>query len=268
MESLSDQNARPGRRPVVVLVLLSLLLGVCFGAMYYAGDLSKLQRDVSGEQARTALHDVADPDQLDQAVKLHPSNKLLRLLALASKDANEIDAAARTLLNETEPKRLPNLSALGASSRSDLDGLRRDLKTAESNATSLAPRYAALIKTIRDQLEKDARSLSRGDDRLSGFMAMIDEQHAATIALISRMLASRADYYSASEKCVGLLVREFGIYKVANSQFVFPFQSTADSYNRAAGAMTAAAKRTSELDEEATTLRRSRLSRWKALFEP
>lgn len=268
MESLSDQNAKRGRRAVVVLVLLALLLGVCFGAMYYAGDLSKLQRDVSGEEARTALHDVADPDQLDQAIKRHPSNKLLKLLALASKDANEIDAAAQKLLNQAEPKPLPNLNALAASSRGDLDGLRRDLKTAESNATSLAPRYAAQIKTIRDQLEKEARSSGFGDDRLSGFMEMIDEQHAARIALTSRMLASRADYYSAYEKCVGVLVREFGIYKVTNGQFVFPFQATADSYNRAAGAMTAAAKRASELEEEAGTLRQSRLGRWKAFFEP
>ncbi|MDE5444794.1 hypothetical protein GWG65_25765 [Bradyrhizobium sp. CSA207] len=264
MESLSDHNAKLGRRPVVVLLLLSLLLGVCFGAMYYAGDLSRLQRDHSAQETRTALRDVADPEQLDQAVKLHPSNKLLRLLALASKDASEIEAVAQRLLNEAEQKPFPKLSALGASGRSDLEALRRDLKSAESNAASVAPRYAAQIKTTRDQVEKDARSLGVGDDRLSGFMAMIDEQHAAWIALTSKVLGARADYYDAYEKCVALLLRDFGIYKVTNGQFVFPFQSTADSYNRAAIAMTAAAERASELDGERTTLRQSQLSRLKA----
>ncbi|TYO62377.1 hypothetical protein FXV83_32910 [Bradyrhizobium hipponense] len=264
MESLSHQNARLGRRPVVVLLLLSLLLGVCFGAMYYVGDLSTLQRDNSAQEARTALRDVADPEQLDQAVKLHPSNKLLRLFALASKDANEIDAAAQRLLNELEPKPLPKLGALGTLSRSDLEALRRDLKSAASDAASVAPRYAAQIKATRDQVEKDARSLGVGDDWLSGVMAMIDEQHAAWIALTSKMLAARADYYSAYEKCVALLLREFGIYKVTNGQLVFPFQSTADSYNRAATAMTAAAERTSELDGERKTLRQFQLSRAKA----
>ncbi|GLR84836.1 hypothetical protein GCM10007857_15460 [Bradyrhizobium iriomotense] len=231
--------------------------------MYYAGDLSKLQGVVAAEETRTALRDVSDPDQLDQVIKLHPSNKQLKLLALANRDAMDIDAATRKLLSEVEPKPLPNLGDLGASSRSDLDVLRRDLKTAESNATGLASRYAALIKTTRDQVENDARSLGVGDDRLAGFMAMIDEQHAAWTALTSKALASRADYYSAYAKCVALLAREFGIYTVANGQFVFPFQSTADAYNRAATAMTAAAKRSSELDDETKSLRQSQLSGWK-----
>ena len=66
---------------------------------------------------------------------------------------------------------------------------------------------------------------------------------------------------------MALLVREFGIYRVTNGQFVFPFQSTADGYNRAATAMTAAAKRESELGDERTKLRQSQLSRWKGFVE-
>ena len=267
MDSLSDQTTKPRGRLVIVLSILCLFAAICLGAVYCAGDLSQLQTVVSVQESRAALRDVTEPDQLDQAIKLHPSNKLLGLLALANKDAIEIDTAARKLLSEGEPRSLPKLSDLGAASRSDLDALRRDLKTAESNAASFAPRYVAQIKTTRDQLENDARSLNVGDDRLSAFMAMIDEQHAAWTALTSKLLASRAEYYSAYEKCVALLVREFGIYRVANGQFVFPFQSTANSYNRAATAMTAAAKRVSELDDERKSLRQSQLSRWKAFAE-
>ncbi|MCP3470427.1 hypothetical protein NLM33_08845 [Bradyrhizobium sp. CCGUVB1N3] len=267
MESLPDQKARPRRRPVIVLVLLSLLLIACFVAMYYAGDLSKYQAVVSAEETRAALRDVTDADQLDQVIKLHPSNKLLRLLALANSDAMEIDAAMRKLLGEVEPKPLPKLGDLGASSRGDLEALRRDLKTAESNAASLAPRYAEVIKTTRDRIENDARSLNLGDKRLSGFMARIDEQHAAWTALTAKALASRADYFNAFDKCVALLVRELGVYKVANGQFIFPFQSTADSYNRAATAMTAAATRAAELDDESKGLRPSQLAKWKAFVD-
>ncbi|WFU37919.1 hypothetical protein QA640_26105 [Bradyrhizobium sp. CB82] len=249
------------------MLLLSLLLTACLVAMYYAGDLSKYQTVVSAEETRTALRDVTDPDQLDQVIKLHPSNKLLKLLALANRDAMEIEAASRKLLSDIEPKPLPKLGDLGASSRTDLDGLHRDLKTAESNATGVAPRYAALIKTTRDQVENDARSLNAGDDRLSSFMALIDDQHAAWTALTAKALASRAEYYSAFDKCVALLAREFGIYRVSNGQFVFPFQSTADAYNRAATAMTTATNQAAELGAERAKLRESQLARWKAFAE-
>ncbi|MGV7215870.1 hypothetical protein SO180_21520 [Bradyrhizobium sp. UFLA05-112] len=213
------------------------------------------------------MRDVTAADQLDQVVKLHPSNKLLRLLALANSNAIEIDAVTGKLLGEVEPKPLPKLGDLGASSRSDLDGLRRDLKNAESNAAGLAPRYAEMIKTTRDRIENDARSLNLGDEQLSGFMALIDEQHAAWTALTSKALAARADYYNAFDKCVALLVREFGVYKVANGQFIFPFQSTADGYNRAASAMADAAKRSSELDDERKSLRQSQFAKWKAFVD-
>jgi hypothetical protein len=119
-----------------------------------------------------------------------------------------------------------------------------------------------LIKAERDKVENDARSLKVGNSTFAKFMAMIDEQ-VEMMALISRLLAARAEYYSAYEKCAALLVREFGIYKVDNGQFVFPFQYTADSYNRAAAAMTAAASRLAELEGERAALRRSQLNRWK-----
>ncbi|OKO83987.1 hypothetical protein AC630_09970 [Bradyrhizobium sp. AS23.2] len=252
---------------LVVLLLLGLLAAVCFGAIYAAGDLSKLQTVVSAQEGLTALRGVTDPGELDQAIKQHPSNKLLRLVALANKDVNDIDAAAQKLLDEAAPRPFPKPSDLGAASRDDLDALLRDLKTAEANVATFAPRYDALLKSARDQAENDARSLNVGDERFSSFMAMIDEQHAGWTALTFKMLAARADYYNAFEKCMALLVREFGIYRVEDGQLVFPFQSTANAYNRAATATSDAAKRGSELDGERASLRQSELIRWKALVE-
>jgi hypothetical protein len=189
------------------------------------------------------------------------------MVALARNDAVEIDAAAQRLRGEAEPRVLPKLSDLSTSSLSDLEALRRDLKTAEDNAPTSEARYVALIKIARDKVEKDVRSLNVGDDRVSGFMSMIDEQHTAWTKLTSKTLASHAEYDGAYEKCVALLVRDFGAYKVTNGQFVFPFQPSANTLNRAAAAMAAAAKSISELDDERTRLMQSRLSRWKALIE-
>lgn len=267
MESISDKNVNPRRRLAVVLSLLGFFVAVCLGVMYVAGDLSKLQAVVSERESRATLDEVRSPEQLDEALKRYPSNRFLKMLALANNDATEIDAAGRRLLSDVEPRALPTLGDLSASSRGDLDALRRDLKTAQGNAATSETRYIALTKAARDRLENDVRSLNVGDDRVSRFMTMIDQRHAAWIALTSKMLASRADYYNAYEKCVALLARDFGIYKVANGQFVFPFQSAANSYNRAAAAMTAAAERSSELNGERTTLRQSQLSRWKEFLE-
>lgn len=268
MESLPDQSTEPRRRPIVILLLLGLFVTACLGGvMYVVGDLTKFQTAVSEREARTALRDVSDPEQLDQALKRYPSNRSLRMLALARNDAVEIDAAAQRLLGEAEPRALPKLNDLSTSNLSDLEALRRDLKTAEGSAPTSEARYVALIKTARDKVEKDVRSLNVGGDRVSGFMSMIDEQHKAWIELTSKTLASHAEYDSAYEQCVALLVRDFGAYKVTNGQFVFPFQSSANALNRTAAAMAAAAKRISELDDERTRLMQSRLSRWKALVE-
>jgi len=79
--------------------------------------------------------------------------------------------------------------------------------------------------------------------------------------------AARAERNAAYDKCVALLVKEFGFYKVTNGQFIFRAQSTADSYNAAAVAMAAAAKRLTELDEEATALKQVQLKRWKDFAE-
>lgn len=66
---------------------------------------------------------------------------------------------------------------------------------------------------------------------------------------------------------MALLIREFGVYKVANGQFIFPFQSTADGYNRAATAMTAAANRAAELEDEGKSLRQSQFAKWKTFVD-
>jgi len=267
VKASSDQKGRASRRPALVLSLLCILVIACLGLGYYVGDLTKFQTVDSAQESRTALRGVNDPEQLGRVIEQHPSNKMLKMVALANKDFGEIDAAARRLLNDAEPRDFLKPVDLGAYSRSDLDTLRRDVKTAQSNAATVTPRYVALVNDARAKLENDARLLNVENDTLSEFMTMIDEQHAEMMTLASKVLAARAEYYNAFERCVAVLVREFGIYKVTNGQVIFPLQSTADTYNRAATAMDAAAKRIAELDNERTVLRRSQLNRWKSFVD-
>jgi hypothetical protein len=231
------------------------------------GDLAKFQTVDSATESQTALRGVNDPEQLDRVLKQHPSNIMLKMVALANKDAVEIDTAARGLLNDAKPRDFLKAIDLSAYSRNDLDALRRDLKTAQSNAATVTPRYVALINDARAKLETDARSLNVEDGTVSEFMTIIDEQHAEMIKLASSVLAARVEYYSAYERCVAILVREFGIYKVTNGQVVFPSRATAESYNRTAAAMDAATKHIAELEDERTTLRRSLLTRWKSFVD-
>lgn len=248
-------------------MLLCIFVIACFGVVYFVGDLAKYQEVISARETQTALRGVNDPQQLDQALKQFPSNNILRLVALANRESIEIDTATQRLLSEAEPARLSKPIDLSASSRSDLDALRQDLKIAQSNVATFEPGYTALIKAQRDKVENDAHSLKVGNDTIAKFTAVIDEQNADMTALMSKLLAARAEYYGALEKCAALLVREFGIYKVENGQFVFPFQSTANGYNRAAAAMAAAAKRVAELEAERATLKQSRLERWKTIAD-
>jgi hypothetical protein len=260
MEMPSDPNANTRVRIAFLFLFVSMVV-FSVGA-YFVADLGKLQESIAARESQTALQGITDPRQLDEALKQHPSNKFLQMVAMATKAANETNAATEKLSNEVEPPAISKNINLGAASRSDLEALRRDLNTAQANATTFMPRYVALLKTERDNLEKYALSLHVGKDTVSRFLDNIDKRDAETTAFTSRMLSARAGFYRAYEKYVAVLVGEFGAYKMANGQFIFPLQRTAERYTAAANAMTAAAKRVAELEEERTTLMQSQLKGW------
>jgi len=229
---------------------------------YYVADLRRLQDMLAAREGQAALQGVTDPAQIDDALRQHPQNKFLQMMAMATRAADEADAAVEKLSNEVEPPANSKDINLGAASRSDLEALRRDLKAAEARATTFMPRYAAALKTERDDVEKYALSLHLGKDAVSRFLDNIDQRHAEITAFTSRMLPARADFYRAYENYVAVLAGEFGSYKVVDGQFMFPFQRTVDRYNVAARAMTAATKRVAELEEERKSLRKSQQERW------
>lgn len=257
MAASSGQSARA--RIAIAFLLLFVFVGVISVGIYYLG---KLQETIAGQEGRTALAAINNAEEIDAALARHPSNRFLKLIAMAAKAASETATAIENLSREIEPPTLPRDVDLGKASRDDLEALRRDLKAAESNTTASLPRYLALVQAEHDSLEGYARSLKLDKNALGRFSDRINTRQADLAAVISKLLQARADYYRAYEKCAAVLVADFGIYKVTNGQFVFPLQYMANRYNAAASARDAAAKRVAELEEERRTLTQPSSTAW------
>jgi hypothetical protein len=256
----SDPKAKTRVR-IAFLCFFVFMIVFSVGA-YFVADLRRLQELIAARESQAELQGITDASQIDQALRQHPSNRFLQLTAMATRSADETNAAAEKLSKEVEPPAISRNINLGTASRSDLQALRRDLKTAEANATTFMPRYTTLFKAERDNVEKYALSLYVDKDTMRRFLDNIDKRHAEITAFTSKMLSARADFYRAYESYVAVLDGEFGTYKVVNGQFIFPFQRTVNRYNDAASAMTAATKRVAELDEERKGLNKSQQERW------
>jgi len=256
----SDRNARK-RAGIAFFFLFVSIAALSFGA-YYLANFGKLQEQAAARENQAVLRGITDATQLEEALGQHPSNRFLQMMATATRVANETRATAETLFNEVEPPALSKSINFGTASRADLEAMRSDLKTAEANARAVMPRYSALLKTERDKVESHARSLRLEKDFVSSVLDGVDRRHAKTTALTSMMLSARADYYRAYEGYVAVLVGEFGAYKVVDGQFIFPFQHAVNRYNVAAGAMTVAATRVAELEEERKSLLKSQQEGW------
>src|SRR5260370_24677016 len=177
----------PNARVRIALLFLFFLIVLSVGG-WFAGDLSRLQDSFSARESQAALQAIGEPGQLDEALRQHPANKFLQMMAAAIKAANETNAATGKLASETEPPAISKASNLGAMSRSDLEALGRDLKTAETNATAFLPRHAAVLKAEREDVEKYALSLLLGRDTVRRLLHHLDKPHADITALTSRIL--------------------------------------------------------------------------------
>lgn len=253
----------PDRKSKALAIALGCAIAIfVLVPLHYVGDLARFQEPSAARQTQAALRDLRDPAQLDQLVGQYPSNGMLKLAALASRDWSEIDAGASGLLREVDPGELSKRINQGLSGRGDVEALGRDLKAAEDNSAALPSRYAGLVKAVRDRIEQEAGALETRTDHVAAFMAMIDAQHADMTALVAKLSTARVDYFKAYEKCAALLRRDVGS-RGADGQFVFRLQSDADRYNEAAAATAVGAKRLVELEAERTALRAVQLERWK-----
>ena len=246
----------------IALLSLFAFAAVASVGAYVVADLGKLQDNIAARESQAALQGITDLSQIDAALRQHPTNKFLRMMAMVTRAADETNAAIENLSNAIEPAEISKAGNPGAASRSDLEALRRDLKTAETNATTFAPRATAVLKAERDTIEKYALSLHLEKNHSRGLLEHTDRRHAEIATLTSSLSSARADFYRAYQNYVGLLVGEFGGYKVVGGQFIFPLQRTVDRYNVATQAMTNAAKRVAELEDERKRLLASQQVRW------
>jgi hypothetical protein len=260
---LSDPNYTTQVRVRIAFFLLFVFIIVAAVGAYYVADLRNLQDSTAAREGQAALQGVTDASQIDEALKRHPSNKFLRMMAMASKAVDDTNAAIEKLSNEVEPPAIPKAGNLGAASKSDLEALRRDLKSAEANATAFMPRYVAVLKAERDNVDKYAASLHLGKEFNNRLLDQIDKRQAEIVAFVSRMLSARAEFYRAYQNYLAFLIGEFGSYKIVKGEFIFPLQRTVDRYNIAAQAMTVAGKPVTELDEERKRLLQSQQERWR-----
>src|SRR5258707_12006676 len=125
MDMPSSPNANSRARIVFLFLFFMIVFSV--GA-YFASDLGKLRDSLAARETQTALQGITEPAQIDDALRQHPQNKFLQMLAMATKAANETSAAVEKLSNELEPPAISKAENLGAASRDDLEALRRDLK--------------------------------------------------------------------------------------------------------------------------------------------
>lgn len=251
----------PKTKTRVRLAFLSLIVAFAVGA-YFVSGLGRLQDDISARESRAALQGLTEPGQIEQAVRQHPSNRLLQMIAMAGRAAEETDAAVERILDEVEPPSLAREVDLGKAARADLEALRRELKTAQANATVLGPRVGAVLASERDKVKSHALALRIGEPVVTGLLDVVDRRHAEITALMTKTSSARADYYRARENYIGMLAAEAGTYKVVDGQFIFPFQRTVDRYNVAANAMTAASERVAALNEDRKNQTQAAQARW------
>jgi hypothetical protein len=180
MDMPSGPNANT-RVIIAFLCLFAVMIALSVGA-YFAGDLGKLQERISARESQAALQGITEPAQIDEALRQYPSNKLVQMMAMATRAANETNAATEKLSSEIEPPAISKADNLGAARRNELEALRRDLKTAEANATTFMPRYVALLKTERDNVEEYALSLHLGKDTVGRLLDNVDKRHAEITA--------------------------------------------------------------------------------------
>ncbi|SHN84768.1 hypothetical protein [Bradyrhizobium erythrophlei] len=240
---MSQRSAR------ILIAVISLLVLLTVAASLSI-DLGKYQQRLSTQEGQAALQGIGNPSQLESALKQHPSNSLLKLMAQTLRITNDTKAAIDQLAAQIEPARVSKEPNFGSVTRDELDAFRRDLKTAEANARAFLPRYAAIFKAERAQIDSATVSLHVPKEIASQVLDGVTQRQAKALNAISLILAARADYYSAYDKYIAFLSSELGSFKVVAGQFIFPLQRTVERYGAAAQAMTSSAKRVAELEAD------------------
>lgn len=208
--------------------------------------------------SKIALQAMGDPTQLDKALSQNPENKTLKLFAMANKIVEETTAATTKLSDEIEPVGLSKDINFATATRDDLVAVRRDLKTADTNAISFIPRYLVLLKDEHDKIEVSASSLNVERAAVTSFLKGFDQTRVKAVEFSSNVMVARSEFYRAYGDYVEFLIAEFDNYKVdTNGKFIFAKQAKLDKFNGLASTMNAAIQRVAALEVERNKLEKS-----------
>ena len=255
---MSSRSATSARILLAVFSLFALLTV----ALSLSIDLSKFQERASTREDLAILQGISSPSELENALRQHPSNSVLQLMAKAIKVADNTKGAIDQLSAQIEPARLSKELNFASVSPDELDAFRTDLKTAEANARAFLPRYAAIFKAEHEQIKSATVSFHVPRSIASQLLYGVTQRQTRTLNAISLVLSARADYYRAYDKYIAFLSSELGSFKIIDGQFIFPLQRTVERYNVAAQAMTSAGKRVNELESDMKKLERPLPEEW------
>jgi hypothetical protein len=261
MSSRSVTSARIQMAFFALLVLLTVAASLSI-------DLSKFQERGAIREDQAVLRGISSPSELESALRQHPSNGVLQLMAKATKVADSAKGAINQLSAQIEPARLskePNFASAGPD---ELDSFRRDLRTAEANASAFLPRYATILKDEHTQIEGAAASFHVRKEIASRLLDGVTQRQARTLNAISQILSARADYYRAYDNYIAFMSSELGSFKIVAGQFVFPDQRAVERYNVAAQAMTSAGRRVNELETAMKKQEQPLPAEWMPLIGP
>lgn len=255
---MSSRSATSARIQIAFFALLALLTV----AASLSIDLSKFQERVLTQEDQAILQGISSPNELESALRQHPSNGVLLLMAKATRVADNTKGAIDQLSGQIEPARLSKELNFGSVSRDEIDSFRRDVRTAEENASAFLPRYAAILKAEQEQIRSATVSLHVPRPIANQLLEGVAQRHAKTLDAISRVLSARVDYYRAYDKYIAFLSSELGSFKIVGGQFIFPLPRTVERYNVAAQAMTSAGRRVNELETDMKKLERPLPEEW------
>lgn len=238
---MSPRSARIQITFFALLVLLTVAASLSI-------DLSKFQERGSSSEGHAILRGISSPSELESALRQHPSDNVLQLMARATKVAANAKAAIDQLSAQIEPPQLSKEPNFGSVRGDELEAFRRGLGTAAANASAFLPRYAAILKAEHEQIKSAAVSLHVPREIADQLLQGVTRRQAKTLSAISLILSARADYYRAYDKYITFLSGELGSFKVVSGQFVFPDQRSVERYTLAAQAMTSAGRRVNELE--------------------
>ena len=145
--SWDERKKKPGRLPPILLGVFAI---GCLVALIFVGDLARYQESALVAESQAALRDVGNPEQLDQALKRYPANRILRLIALAGEKSAEIDAATRKMIGDAEPAALAKQVNLANASRADLEALYFELTEGTNRNLGAGSATTGAAPTERD----------------------------------------------------------------------------------------------------------------------